>query len=78
MSVNLFSICQPVSLSDLLEKQYGSADFGSHGCPWECGLRLLYLRGAETGPNGQGVTCNVVRVFVQIMVRRLVAGWASL
>ncbi|KAJ4944240.1 hypothetical protein JOQ06_012785, partial [Pogonophryne albipinna] len=43
-----------LQLNDLLEKQYGSADFGSHGCPWECGLRLLYLRGAETGPNGRG------------------------
>lgn len=35
-------------------ESYGSADFGSHGCPWECGLQLLHLRGAETVPKGQG------------------------
>lgn len=28
---------------------------GSHGCPWECGLQLLHLRGAESVPvKGRG------------------------
>lgn len=55
-------MCQPVSASDLFRKRDNSADFGSHGCPWECGLRLLHLRGAETGPNGRGGE-NVIQVW---------------
>lgn len=41
-------------LSVTWTESHGSADFGSHGCPWECGLQLLHLRGAETVPKGQG------------------------
>lgn len=56
--MSLVSVAKPLGcnlcLSLTWTEGYGSADFGSHGCPWECGLQLLHLRGAETVPKGQG------------------------
>lgn len=58
LHMSLVSVAKPLGcnlcLSLTWTESYGSADFGSHGCPWECGLQLLHLRGAETVPKGQG------------------------